>query len=730
MTSELTPPDVMNHSGALHPSHAALPATVLGGYTLMGVLGRGGMGVVYRALDRNGDACAVKVLAPEVTGNPKFLRRLHQEFSLGPKLLHPHIVEIREVGEADGFVYLVMPLIEGRNLKEMVDVAPLTPEDALRLLRPVAEALDCAHEVGVVHCDVKPQNILVQDDTRTAFISDFGLVRPAGVESTSSRSREIFGSVQYMAPEQIEGLPVDGRTDVYSLSCTLFEVLTGRIPYDRPNEVAVLWAHVNDPLPRVTDGARKLPGGLDDAVAKGMAKHPDDRYLTCGELIGAVDEALANSRRSLILPAVRPLVARKRVKTEREVWSPNYFPELARVRAASRTYDWRRIAAIITAAALTLGGATQVVHPQGLPGAATDVSAMVRAGGERFTDLVSGPEDPSGRSSDSDAVSRGRPGKKIPGMSSGGDEADLGDPRGTFARGPIQGSPLTGKETEHLLTGPSGVRTGIVFSRLVGDTSDIFLLDHRHELRNLTSNEATDSTPALSPDGRKIVFSSNRLDDQTDLYLMDLDGRKVQRITADVWADLSPAWSPDGDWLAYSSYDYPKCTVHCATGYDYEGDLRIVRKDGSEIRTLASTGDNENPDWSPSGKSIVFTRDGDLYTVNVDGSGFTRLTDTPGVKEWAPTWSPDGKKIAYGYLGRLRVINLETEVVTDLTGTPEGSDAPTWSPDGLALVFSKCTDVDCATHRLWTIELATRKQGLLVSSPTSDSFPHWGVIAK
>jgi TolB protein len=272
-----------------------------------------------------------------------------------------------------------------------------------------------------------------------------------------------------------------------------------------------------------------------------------------------------------------------------------------------------------------------------------------------------------------------------------------------------------------------------VFTRVVDGKADVFLLDDHGKLRNLTHNPADDDTAALSPDGRRVAFSSNRLDRQSDLYVMNVDGSRVRRVTTDRALDWYPTWSPDGKWLAYTAYENPTCTADCAVSSDPgDGDLRIVRADGSEMHTLASTADNKLPDWSPSGTSIVFVRDADLYTVELDGSGFTQLTDTPGGNEYAPEWSPDGTKIVYGFLGSLRVLNLETNAVRDLTTGPEGSDSPSWSPDGSVIVFYKCKQApaDCATHRLWTVDVATGNQAPLLSTSTSDYFPDWGVIAR
>jgi len=695
----------------------------LGRYTLQEAIGRGGMGVVFRARTDDGAAVAVKVLARDVTANDMFRRRLQDEIDLAPRLNHPNIIEINEVGDAHGLVYLVMPLVEGPNLKEMLEHGRLAPEDAVRLLRPIADALDAAHAEGLVHCDVKPQNILVQENPRRPFITDFGLVRPVGAESTASRSREVFGSVQYMAPEQIEALAVDGRTDVYGLACVLFEAITGHIPFDRPNEIAVLWAHVNEPVPRVTDHDRRLPGGIDAALAKGMAKHPDDRYLTCGELIEAVEHGIQRAHRPLFLPTMRPLVERKRTRTEREVWSPNFFPELARVRAVSERPNWRRVGATVASICLAMAAAVQLGHPRGVAGAASDVVSAARSAGSDLVRAVSGGEDDVTLTSPAAArrveAAKGR---------------RAGDEVGTPARSapPVAVTlPDTTTESDGGTGDASGPatrpRSTIVFTNKEGSNAEIVAVRPNGERAvNLTSNPAHDSAPALSPDGRRIVFWSNRFDGRGDLYVMNADGSDPRRLTPDAMYDTWPSWSPDGRWVTFASFPDPRCTPNCSVSSDLgDGDIRIASLDGSIVRTLASTHDNNHPDWSPDGKSIVFTRDGDLFTLQLDGSGFTRLTDTPG-GEYDPEWSPDGRTVAYGYLGGIRLLNLKTGAVTEVTTPARGSQSPSWSPAGKRIVFASCTDARCNAHGLWIADVRTGDLTQLPAAGSTAYSPNWG----
>ncbi|MFN2594654.1 MAG: serine/threonine-protein kinase, partial [Actinomycetota bacterium] len=212
------------------------------------------------------------------------------------------------------------------------------------------------------------------------------------------RTGEVFGSIQYMSPEQIEGLPADGRADVYSLACVLFEALTGEIPFVRENEVAVLWAHVHEDPPRASSKRKDVLGGTDVVVARALSKHPDDRFLTCGEFIDAFEDSLGTALTRSIMPVMRPLVARTpRPKTERDIWSPNFFPELSRVRKASRHISWLKIVAFLTAAALLVS--IQVGRKGGIPKAASDAAGALQSitGGTSLPEIITSHNEPSSR---------------------------------------------------------------------------------------------------------------------------------------------------------------------------------------------------------------------------------------------------------------------------------------------------------------------------------------------
>jgi serine/threonine-protein kinase len=254
------------------------------------------MGSVYLAEDTSrGGRVALKVLVRELAEDERFRRRFLRESKLAASLDHPNVVPVVDAGEEGGVLYLAMELVDGADLRELLrQEGRLDPERAIGLLAQVGEALDAAHAAGLVHRDVKPANILVRDEPEEehAYICDFGLARHLSSASSLTTGRSLVGTIDYVAPEQIEGGQIDGRADVYSLACVLFECLAGARPFDRESELSVVFAHLNEPPPRLSEYRPELPGGFDDVFARALAKVRDERFSTCGELIESARAAL------------------------------------------------------------------------------------------------------------------------------------------------------------------------------------------------------------------------------------------------------------------------------------------------------------------------------------------------------------------------------------------------------------------------------------------------------
>jgi serine/threonine-protein kinase len=279
--------------GAADPMQPVLAVgTEIAGYRVESFISRGGMAVIYRAHDRRlGRRVALKLLAPELSQDERFQQRFLRESRLAASLDHPNIIPIYEAGEASGLLYIVMRYVEGSDMKELIDrEGPLELDQITSILRQVGAALDAAHARGLVHRDVKPGNILIasgtgREDPDHVYLTDFGLTKRSSSLSGQTTTGRFIGTMDYVAPEQIGGKPVDARTDVYSLGCVLYHGLTGEPPFDRDDEAALLWAHLVDQPPPVSTRRPDLPPGLDAVVAKAMTKAPEDRYGSCRDLI-------------------------------------------------------------------------------------------------------------------------------------------------------------------------------------------------------------------------------------------------------------------------------------------------------------------------------------------------------------------------------------------------------------------------------------------------------------
>ena len=269
--------------------------TEFAGYRITGVIGRGGMSIVYSAEHmRLGRPAALKVLSPLLAADEGFRSRFTRESQLAAGLDHPSIVAIYDAGEADGRLYIAMRLVRGDDLGSLLErEGPLSFARAFSIVEQIGGALDHAHAQGLIHRDVKPANILVERPSERAYLSDFGVVK-----ETSSRGLTktgfFLGTFEYAAPEQIEGREVDGRTDVYALGCVLYESLTAEAPFVAKTEGSVIHSHLVEPPPRATDKRPDLPTVVNDVIATAMAKAKENRYPTCGELMRALRAAVGH----------------------------------------------------------------------------------------------------------------------------------------------------------------------------------------------------------------------------------------------------------------------------------------------------------------------------------------------------------------------------------------------------------------------------------------------------
>jgi serine/threonine-protein kinase len=294
---------------------------IAGRYELEKLVGSGGMSNVFRAHDRLLErTVALKILHEQYTRDDDYVERFRREARAVAKLAHPNIVTVIDRGEQDGRQFIVFEFVEGPNLKDLTRDGPLEVRDAVGLTLQVAHALSFAHERGLVHRDVKPQNVLLNEDSQ-AKVTDFGIARSLDVQGVT-QTGTVLGTSDYIAPEQARGQRVDPKTDIYSLGAVLYELLVGEVPFSGDNFVAVAMRHVSEPPPSVLEHRPDCPLRLDLAVQRAMAKDPDDRFQSMDDFVAELEGCLAEldgrggEGATLIVPPARrpPRAARRRAR--------------------------------------------------------------------------------------------------------------------------------------------------------------------------------------------------------------------------------------------------------------------------------------------------------------------------------------------------------------------------------------------------------------------------------
>jgi hypothetical protein len=259
------------------------------------------MGVVYEATQLSlNRTVALKLLAANLGDDPAFRERFRREGLLQAQIDHPNIVTVYEAGDADEGLFLAMRLVRGPNLKDMIVSRELDAGRSLRILEPVADALDAAHAEGLIHRDIKPQNILVAGRDH-AYLADFGLTKAPG-EKSLTKTGQFVGTLDYISPEQIRGKAASKLSDIYALAAVLYECLTGVVPYPKDSEAAVLYAHMSEEPPLVTEARPELPAALDDVIRKAMSKNPEERHASASELMRDAEEAFSRKTRAAMTP--------------------------------------------------------------------------------------------------------------------------------------------------------------------------------------------------------------------------------------------------------------------------------------------------------------------------------------------------------------------------------------------------------------------------------------------
>jgi serine/threonine-protein kinase len=731
--------------------HQELAEGLSGRYVIERKLGQGGMATVWLARDLRYDRMvALKVLRPELAvtlGPQRFLR----EIMLAARLQHPHIVPVYDSGEVataarpDPLLWFAMPYIEGESLRERLRrEGPLPPPEASRIAREVARALQYAHQQGVIHRDVKPENILLTRDGST-MVADFGIARPAGpaapVHLTSTGV--VIGTPAYMSPEQAIGADtIDARSDVYSLGCVLYEMLTGAPPFTGATAPAIVAKHLTEPPDFSGAGTTPVPARLRPLLARALAKSPEDRPASAAELAeslgggggdGAPGGVGWDRRRAALLAAlaaaaVIAVILALRTRRASAPDQPRGGSEEAGIVASGFA---RKLAQLTSREGLEEWPAwspdgQQLAYVAEVDGYRQLFVRRMPGGGER-------------------QLTAGRRDHIQPAWSPDGSR--LAFVRGATATGKLEpdevdgyyfeGAELwtldlaSGSEAKLLDNGfnPSYSPDGgsLAFDAPLAGAQRVWVSDVRgRNPRQVTSDSSeavVHTQPRWSPDGSRLVF--RRIEKlKSDIAVVDAATREITRLTDDYIFDQDPAWAPDGGAIYFSSSRGGGVNLWRVRLDPRGGPAGL----GEQLTTGA--GDDVQAAIHPDGRRLVFAVRGvnaDLWALPVSpetgrpaGEPVALLSTTR--VESRGTWSPKGGRLAFNSdrAGEMNIWVKDSTGERRITSGPGGDYQPDWSPDGAALVFFSArggnTDV-------WRVRLADTALTRLTDDPALDINP-------
>ncbi len=689
------------------------------GYEVQTLIGQGGMARVYLARQQSMDRqVALKVLPQQFLSDDTYLQRFNREVLIVSQLEHRNIVPVYDYGEFHKQPYIVMRYMPSGSVDDLLAEGALKPEKVISIVSQIAPALDYAHSKGVLHRDLKPSNILM-DEADGAYITDFGIARLANAKGATITTQGVVGTPSYMSPEQAQGKELDGRSDLYSLAVMLFEMMTGRRPFESetPYSIAVMQVTTPPPHPRAINPNVSL--AMENVILKALRKDPNERYQTAHELLEAVKRAIETPN---FVPAptpapvsYTPAEATPQPMPSVQNVAPPYQPNMqapqpryntsqnmsyARVPQRKQTSPFVGLllgGGIGCLGVIIVGAIAFLVFNWALPPApesAADSTESVTDNANAFVTNTNAPFITPNATLDATSESA----RNLLLLRQSNDATMTAIVLSATPTPQNTPTPAIGQRESPLLTGRlAEVRGTIVFTDQRGtnpNSYDIVTLNlETGEERQLTDDGSDNSYPIASPDGRWIAFQSDR-DGGFEIYIMNTLGGQVQQLTNNNYLDRVPAWSPDGEWIIYSS-DVRNDGLY---------DLYRTKLDASVTELVYSSNERKShARYSPDGRYIVFTTGTNAnnsstweiarYDTQMDE--LTALTRN-NLRDSSPLYSPDGTQILYTSLSNgssgVALMNADGTGRQMLYNSIHSEWAATFSPDAQFIIATSLVE--------------------------------------
>lgn len=683
------------------------------GYEIIDRIGQGGMATVYRALQTSMNrSVAIKILPKHLMRDDSYLMRFQREADIISRLEHRNIIPVYDYGNDDGLLYLVMRYMPAGSIDDRIRQGALSSAEILNIIQQIAPALDYAHARGVLHRDLKPSNILLDDDGG-AYLTDFGIARIFdGQKEDTITTQGIVGTPSYMSPEQAQGHVLDGRSDIYSLGISLFEMATGRRPFenDTPYSIAVMQVTAQPPNPRHINP--EIPPAVEEVIMKAIKKKPKNRFQTAIELAQALETAIqhpdsrieTNEPRAVSLDVTQP----SGVLSEGDFTIPNpatitphtphpkplsYPNHPARQRPASapQSRPVRRKQGYNASFWLSIGVG-------GMIGCAL-LMLLIVVMGMWANDFLKRDR---AQTTIHTAIPSLDPIAEAARATMGGNAALLGLDSGTPIFSPVTPIPTRTIPTASVVITPQqpvalpndfdpDLSQLIYFSNTASETHDLWLINLRTGNQTpLTQKQGNNIYPMLSPDGKRIAFNSDR-NGLMEIFIMDIASRETISLIASQHSQFSPSWSPDGRYVVFGFNSRDDGTL----------DLVRVTSDGSgKIEMIYSDGKrNSHPRYSPDGRYLVFSSgsptaimDWQIKVFDFSDGSVQQVSRSDDVYSAYPIFAPDGAilYVTDGDDGQREIIRATGENYQDKQ-TLYASEGRVWgmnyTPDGQYIVF-------------------------------------------